>query len=74
MKFLMYSYTVPPPPHPPQGETTPETTEIWTHICSCHNFPPPFFCEHARVTHLLICDEQLQGALSDAPPDWCVGC
>ena len=23
------------------GETTQFTTEIWTHICSCHNFSPP---------------------------------
>ena len=23
-----------------EGENVPETSEIWTHICSCHNFSP----------------------------------
>ena len=36
------------------------TTEIWTHICSCHNFPPspppppPFFCADTFITSLLL--------------------
>ena len=29
---------VPPPPPPPP--TIPQTSEIWTHICGCHNFFP----------------------------------
>ena len=41
-----------------QGGTTPETTKIWTRICSCHNFPPPFFCANTFDTSLLliVCD------------------
>ena len=30
-----------------------ETSEIWTHICSCHNFPP-FFCADTFVIYLLL--------------------
>ena len=29
-------------------------TEIWTHICSYHNFPPPFFCTDSFDTILLL--------------------
>ena len=37
-----------------RGGTTPETTEIWTNICSCHNFFPPFFCANTFDTSLLL--------------------
>ena len=33
--------------------TLTETTEIWTHTCSCHNLPP-FFCADTFDTSLLF--------------------
>ena len=36
------------------GGTLPEASEIWTHICSCHNFFPPFFCADTFDTSLLL--------------------
>ena len=40
--------------HETQGGMTPETTKIWKHICSCHNFFPPFFCANNYYTSLLL--------------------
>ncbi len=40
-----------------QGGTTPETTEIWTHICSYHNFPTLSFVQNILIkTCCLLCE------------------
>ena len=36
-----------------KGGTIPFNNEIFTHICSCHNFPP-FFCADTFITSLLL--------------------
>ena len=36
------------------GGTPPETNEIVTNICSCHNFFFPFFCANNFYTSLLL--------------------
>ena len=34
--------------------TRPQTTEIWTLICCCHNFFSPYFCADNFITSLLL--------------------
>ena len=35
--------------------TTPETTEIWTHICTCHNFFPFVLCKYFFYQFVAYC-------------------
>ena len=49
-----YSYPLPGITTTAQGGTGPFTTEIWTHICSCHYFFTPFFCADNFDIRLLL--------------------
>ena len=44
-----------------KGGIGPFTTEIRTHICSCHNFFPPFFCADTFIASLflIVCASRL---------------